>query len=95
MNRDGITRQRYRTKLLGSGGISFVLGVDTAIVSESAYLPSNQGFTLTDRRDRARAGVHWQRKNSHGFLGVTYLGREFTTQASEQVVGSVRLALKF
>ncbi len=95
MVRDGITGQRYRTMLLGDGGVSFVIGIDTAVVAESAYLPSSRGFTLTDTRDRARAGVYWQRKNSHGFVGLTYLGREFTTQASEQVVGSIRLALKF
>ncbi|MEN8894216.1 lipid A-modifier LpxR family protein [Planktotalea arctica] len=95
MVRDGITGQRYRTILLGEGGVSFIVGADTAIVSQSAYLPLNRGFALTDRRDRARAGVYWQGKNSHGFFGVTYLGREYTTQASEQVVGSIRLALKF
>ncbi len=95
MVRDAITGQRYRTMLLGAGGVSFVLGADTALVSESAYLPTNRGFTLTDSRDRARAGVYWQGKTSHGFFGVTYLGREYTTQSSEQVVGSIRLALKF
>ncbi len=95
MVRDSITGQRYRTIPVGGSGLSFVLGVDTAFVGESAYLPSVRGLALSDRRDRARAGVHWQRKNSHGFFGVTYLGREFTTQASEQVVGSVRLGLKF
>lgn len=95
MVRDGITGQRYRTILLGEGGVSFVVGADTAVVSQSAYLPTSRGFTLTDRRDRARAGVYWQGKRSHGFFGVTYLGREYTSQASEQVVGSIRLALKF
>jgi len=95
MIRDGITGQRYRTITSGGAGLSFVVGVDTAFVGESAYLPASLGLTLSDRRDRARAGVHWQRKNSHGFFGVTYLGREFTTQADEQVVGSIRLGLKF
>lgn len=79
MVRDGITGQRYRTMGLGSGsgGVSFVVGFDTAVVSESAYLPSSQGLVLTDRRDRVRAGMHWQRKKGHGFVGITYLGREF------------------
>lgn len=93
--RDGITGQRYRTILSEDTGVSFVLGFDTALVSESAYLPSRLGFALTDRRDRARAGIHWAGKKSHGFFGVTYLGREYTSQASEQLVGSIRLALKF
>ncbi|WP_424436107.1 lipid A-modifier LpxR family protein [Planktotalea sp.] len=95
MVRDGITGQRYRTILNGAGGVSFVLGADMALVSESAYLPSSGGFTLTDTRDRARAGVHWQSKKSHGFFGVTYLGREHISQKDPQVVGSIRLALKF
>jgi hypothetical protein len=95
MVRDGISGQRYRTILLGEKGLSFIVGVDTAVVSESAYLPTGRGFTLTDRRDRARAGVHWQNDGSHGFFGVTYLGKEFTTQTSSQIVGSVRLGLKF
>jgi len=95
MVRDGITGQRYRTMPEGDKGLSFIVGLDTALVSSSAYLPSSQGIVLSDRRDRARAGVHWQRKNSHGFFGVTYLGKEFETQASEQLVGSIRLGLKF
>lgn len=95
MVRDSITGQRYRTILSDGAGLSFVVGVDTAFVGESMYLPASLGLTLTDRRDRARAGVHWQRKNTHGFFGVTYLGREFTTQSDEQVVGSIRLGLKF
>lgn len=95
MIRDGITGQRYRTILLGSGGVSFIVGADTAVVSESAYLPESRGFVLTDRRDRARAGMYWQSKKSHGFFGVTYLGREYKSQASDQIVGSIRLALKF
>ena len=95
MVRDGITGQRYRTMNMPASGMSLVVGFDTAKVADSVYLPSNRGLTLSDHRDRARAGVHWQNGRSHGFFGVTYLGREYTTQASEQIVGSVRLALKF
>lgn len=95
MVRDGITGQRYRTILPDGEGLSFVVGADMALVSESAYLPAARGFTLTDTRDRARAGLHWQRKRSHGFFGLTYLGKEYTTQTDAQVVGSIRLALKF
>lgn len=95
MVRDGITGQRYRTMQQDDGGISFIVGLDTALISDSAYLPSSRGLTLTNTRDRARVGINWNRKNTHGFFGVTYLGREFTTQASEQVVGSIRLGLKF
>lgn len=95
MVRDGITGQRYRTMIRDGRGMSFVVGADTALVSKSIYLPTSRGYTLSKRRDRARVGVHWQGKKGHGFFGVTYLGKEFTTQASSQLVGSVRLGLKF
>ncbi|WP_375264325.1 hypothetical protein [Planktotalea sp.] len=54
MVRDSITGQRYRTILSDGAGLSFVVGVDTAFVGESVYLPASLGLTLTDRRDRAR-----------------------------------------
>ena len=72
-----------------------LLGLDTAYVEQSVYLPASRGLTLTDTRDRARIGVTWDRDGSHGFFGLTYLGREFTTQSEPQVVGSIRLALRF
>lgn len=95
MVRDGITGQRYRTVTSEGNGVALIMGVDTAMVSESIYLPSAAGYTLSDTRDRARIGLHWENNRMHGFFGVTYLGREYTSQSSEQVVGSVRLALKF
>ena len=95
MVRDGITGQRYRTMNTDGGGVSFVFGFDIAKVGDSAYLPGARGLTLSEHRDRVRAGVHWQKDRSHAFLGFTYLGREFSTQTSGQVVGSIRLALKF
>lgn len=95
MIRDGVTGQRYRAVLNRTQGMSFTMGIDTAVVSESIYLPVASGYTLSDRRDRARAGVIWQGKRTHGFFGMTYLGREYTTQASEQVVGSIRLKVEF
>lgn len=95
MVREGITGQRYRTIQRAGKGISFTLGADMAMVSESIYLPASSGISLTDRRDRVRSGIHWQGEKNHGFLGLTYLGKEFSTQKSSQVVGSIRLALKF
>jgi hypothetical protein len=95
MVRDGITGQRYRTVLGDGRGYAFVLGVDAAKVQSSLYLPANRGLVLTDRRDRARMGMMWQKDRSHGFFGVTYLGEEFTTKGGSQVVGSLRLAINF
>lgn len=93
--RDGVSGQRYRAVLGERTGYSLVMGVDTALVSESAYLPASSGLSLSDRRDRARLGVHWEGNSARGFFGVTYLGKEFKTQNYEQVIGSVRIAFKF
>jgi len=93
--RDGITGQRYRTVLNDENGVSFVLGGDMALVSESIYLPAANGLSLTDTRDRARMGMHWQGARGHGFFGVTYLGREYRSQDSAQMVGSIRIGLEF
>lgn len=93
--RDGITGQRYRTVVQDHDGVAFVIGADMAVVKQSAYLPAARGYSLTNTRDRARMGMHWQGERGHGFFGATYLGKEFQAQSSAQVVGSIRLGLKF
>lgn len=76
-------------------GFTFLLGADIAHVSDSIYLPEERGFTLTDTRDRLRAGMHWQGEKASAFYGVTYLGEEFDAQTDGQVVGSIRINLSF
>lgn len=94
--RDGTTGQRYRTIDNDLSGFSFVLGGDIARVTKSTYLPEDDGFDLTETRNRARAGVHWQSEKGHqAFYGLTWMGKEFEAQTEGQVVGSVRIKVKF
>lgn len=93
--RDNVTGHRYRTIDQKDPGLSLVMGADFAHVSTSAYLPEARGYTLTDSRNRVRAGLHWQGQKAAVFYGVTWLGKEFVGQAEDQVVGSWRLKIKF
>ena len=95
MVRESVTGQRYRTVRDPSSGFSFLVGADSAYVASSVYLPEDRGYDLTDRRDRVRAGVHWQGEGRSIFYGATWLGREFEGQPEGQVVGSVRLQFQF
>lgn len=96
MLRDNSTGQRYRA-LAGDGaeGLSFVVGGDVARVFDSQYFLDSDPITPTDRRDRLRAGVHWQKGQSEAFYGLTWLGREFEEQPEGQMVGAINLRLKF
>jgi len=96
MLREPVTGHVYTAIDDKGDGLSFVLGGDVAYVSDSIFLPSNRGYRLTDTRNRLRAGVHWESaKGSKLFYGVTWLDKEFKAQRESQVVGSVRLDLKF
>lgn len=94
--RDGVTGQRYRVISENAApGFSFLLGADIAHVADSIYLPEDRGYTLTDSRDRLRAGLHWQGERAAAFYGLTYLGEEFEAQKEGQLVGSIRINLSF
>ena len=96
MLREPVTGQLYKAIDDDTNGLKFVLGGDVAYVSDSIFLPSSLGYRLTDTRNRLRAGVHWESaKGSKLFYGVTWLDKEFEAQRESQVVGSVRLDLKF
>jgi len=95
LSRESITGQRYRVIYDSAPGFSFVVGGDMAYVADSVYLPEGRGYRVTTRRDRARAGLHWQGGNASAFYGLTYLGREFEGQSEGQVAGSVRVKLRF
>lgn len=94
--RDPSTGQRYRAIQDDTlSGISFILGADIAKVDESIFLPS-ASYTLSDTRQRVRAGMHWQGENGQsGFYGVTWLGEEYAGQGGGQMVGSIRINLNF
>jgi outer membrane protein LpxR len=95
LSRESITGQRYRLIYDSAPGLSFVVGGDMAYVANSVYLPEARGYQLSDRRDRLRAGVHWQGENASAFYGVTYLSPEFAAQKEGQVAGSIRVKLRF
>ncbi|MDF0596570.1 lipid A-modifier LpxR family protein [Psychromarinibacter halotolerans] len=93
--RDVTTGHLYRATQTPAKGFSGVFGADIAYVEHSGYLPSYDGYELSDARMRVRAGVHWQGERSSIFYGATWLGKEFEAQTDTQVVGSVRLNIEF
>lgn len=96
MLRDGPSGQRYRA-VSGSRveGFSLTVGGDMARVFDSEYFVAGDAAQVADTRSRVRAGVHWQGERSEMFYGLTWLGKEFTTQPDTQVVGSINLRVKF
>ena len=96
MTRDPVTGQRVQG-VPGSDatGLTFTLGADIAHVFDSALLPSSGPAPLREDRARLRAGVNWRGERSEVFYGLTWLGPEFDTQKDEQVLGSLRLRLRF
>lgn len=93
--RDPVTGHRYRSVQGAARGLTWVFGADIAHVANSAYLPASRGYNVMDTRKRLRAGLHWQGENNAVFYGLTYLDEEFVGQGEGQVVGSLRLDLKF
>ncbi len=93
--RDPVTGFRYRAVGQSPQGLSFLLGADTAKVWDSTYLPKDLGYTLTDARNRLRAGVNWQGDRWSMFYGVTWLGREFVGQSEDQITGAIYVDVSF
>lgn len=95
--RDVVTGQLYRgTETKGVSGMSYLIGADIASVFDSSYLPSDLGYTVSDTRARARAGVYWQMGDDVSFFyGATYLGEEFEGQKEGQVLGSLKVNFNF
>lgn len=96
MTRDPVTGQRVQG-VAGpdAEGFTFTFGADVARVFDSEILPKGGAAPLEQTRSRLRAGVHWRNDRSEVFYGLTWHGREFTTQPDEQVTGSLRLRLRF
>lgn len=93
--RDGVTGHRYRTVRRPFSGFAFVLGADIAHVADSAYLPEDRGYTLTDTRTRLRMGLHYEGRRAQVFYGLTYLGKEFENQPEGQLTGAISLNFRF
>ncbi|MFP4304392.1 lipid A-modifier LpxR family protein [Rhodosalinus sp.] len=92
--REVSTGHRYRVIAARQRGVSFVAGADVARVFDSVFLPADRGYRLTDRA-RVRAGLHWQGRRNALFYGLTWLGPEFEAQPEGQLVGALRLDLRF
>lgn len=94
--RDVVTGQLYRGTIGDNAGVSLLLGADTAKVFDSAFLPAEIGYNVSETRTRARAGVFAQYSTKlSGFYGVTYLSPEFEGQHEGQYVGSLRINFSF
>lgn len=93
--RESISGQRYRVIYRSGPGYSVTMGADIAYVSQSVYLPKDRGYTLSPHRDRVRFGIRWQGDNASAFYGLTYLGKEFEGQPEGQLIGSIRIKLRF
>ncbi|MHC0053718.1 lipid A-modifier LpxR family protein [Actibacterium sp. D379-3] len=95
MVRDSTTGHLYNTTHTGGPGVGFVVGGDVAFVSDSHYLPSSDGYELTDARTRLRAGMNWQGQRLGMYYGLTWLGEEFEAQREGQLLGSLNVRLEF
>lgn len=93
--RDTATGQLYNALRDAPSGVGFVMGADIAHVWTSDWLPASSGYQLTDARARARAGLRWEHKNVSAFYGLTWLGKEFTTQPESQLLGSLSINISF
>jgi hypothetical protein len=93
--RDVVTGHRYRAMPCDANAPALLLGIDTARVFDSRYLPPGQGYELTARRTRLRAGVELRTERSYIFYGLTYLDREFEWQDEGQIVGSLNVGFNF
>lgn len=93
--RDTVTGHRYHVAAPSGSGLALLLGVDTAYVSDSVYIPSDDPIQLSGRRDRVRAGLSYRQGDLSMFYGMTWLGPEFDSQPQGQIVGSLQLQLRF
>lgn len=95
-SRDVTTGHRYRSNRgAKQTGVSIILGADVAKVFSSNYLPEDLGYELERNRVRTRLGVQVQGRRAGIFYGLTWLGKEFKTQSSGQVIGSIQLTIEF
>ena len=92
--RDPVTGQRYCVIPGKVNQIGFSVGGDVGHVAKSAFFDDTSA-PMYNRRLRFRTGLHWVRKNRQGFAGLTWLSKEFHGQPEAQILGSVRLILKF
>lgn len=94
--RDGPTGHLTRAVEGPESGFAYVLGADWTRIEDSLYLPEGGRATLTEERQRLRAGIHWQIAPGMSFFyGATWLSEEFDEQDEGQVLGSLKLNFNF
>ena len=93
--RESSTGHRYAVNRGQEKGWGAVLGADIAYVAHSVLLPETRLIQLTDSRSRVRAGMRWHGEKMQVFYGLSWLGKEFTRQRDEQVVGSLNISFQF
>ena len=93
--RESVSGQRYRTMKGEATGLTLTAGADIAYVSKSVFLPEASGYSLEHNRHRARLGLHWKGQRASAFYGLSYLGKEFSSQSEGQLTGSLQVRLRF
>ncbi len=93
--RESVSGQRYRTMMGQATGLTLTAGADIAYVSSSVFLPDAAGYSLENNRHRARLGLRWQGQNLSAFYGLSYLGKEFSSQSEGQLTGALQVQLRF
>lgn len=94
--RDSVSGQLIsHSKTDDSKGIGFLIGADAAYIVDSNYLPNSGASKLEKFRPRARAGLVYQAPKFDAFYGATWLGKEFSSQPENQVVGSLNFRVSF
>ena len=76
-------------------GLMPSMGADVAYVQSSAYLPASSGVQVKHLRMRARAGARYVAGGRDLFVGFAWLGPEYESQPSGQVVGSLSFNYRF
>lgn len=93
-SRDQVTGQRYHITGIAQETLGFSIGGDISQVAHSAFFDGSE-TPMNKRRLRFRTGLHWGHKTKQGFAGLTWLSKEFSGQPEGQILGSVRLILRF
>lgn len=96
LTRDPVTGQLLTVATVRQQvGLMPSIGADIAYVASSEYLPASSGVKVKRLRMRARAGARYVANGRDLFVGMTWLGPEYTSQKNGQIVGSVSLNYQF
>ena len=74
--------------------MGFSVGGDVGHFAKSAFF-DHTSAPMYNRQLRFRNGLYWVQKNWQLFAGLTWPSKEFRGQPEAQILGTVRLILKF